>query len=153
MSSLHILYASTAGHTEFVVDRVIERLKQSRSSLAVSRVRADGAKPDDLLKGDVLLLGSGTWNTGGAEGQLNPYMHFLLKDKAAAIDLGGKKVAIVALGDERYRYTARSRDHLVEFVQTHGGETLGEPLVIVNEPYGQEAAIDAWTDSLSLHLS
>ncbi len=152
MPSLHILYASTAGHTEFVVDRVIERLNERNPSLVLSRVRADSATPDDVTKGDVLLLASGTWNTGGIEGQLNPYLHFLLRQKAAGIDLKGKRVAVIALGDRRYRYTAKSRDHLVEFVQTHGGEVLGEPLVIVNEPYGQESAIDAWTDTLSSHL-
>ena len=149
MSSLQIVYASTSGHTEYVVDRIEAALRAHNTGLALARVRADRATPEDLLKGDVLLLASGTWNTGGIEGQLNPYMHFLLKAKAAGIDLAGKKVAVVALGDQRYRYTAKAGDHLEHFVTTHGGTVLGERLVIVNEPYGQEEAVDAWTQKFS----
>jgi len=35
---------------------------------------AEKTQPQDLLSGDVLLLASSTWNTGGIEGQLNPHM-------------------------------------------------------------------------------
>lgn len=153
MSSLHILYASTSGHTEYVVDTVCARLHAKHPTVHITRVRADSATADDLSTGDVLVLASGTWNTGGVEGQLNPYMHFLLRGSAASVDLKGKKVAVIALGDHRYRYTANSRHHLEEYVRTHGGQLLGEPLVIVNEPYGQEDAVHAWADTLSQQIA
>jgi hypothetical protein len=42
---------------------------------------------------DILLLASATWNTGSIEGQLNPHMWELLKDKAKNLDLAGKRCA------------------------------------------------------------
>lgn len=153
VQSVHIVYASTSGNVEHVVDVIETALREFLPGIALTRVRADAATPEELLKGDVLLLASGSWNTGGIEGQLNPFMHALLKEKAAGIDLAGKQVAIVALGDERYRYTAKSGDHMEEFVTTHGGVTLGERLVILNEPYGQEDAVNDWTKKLSSLLA
>lgn len=135
------------------MDVLAAELQALLPGLALTRVRADRATPEDLLNGDVLLLASGSWNTGGIEGQLNPHMHALLKEKAAATDLAGKKVAVVALGDARYRYTAKAGDHLEAFVNTHGGSVLGERLVIVNEPYGQEDAVKAWAKRFSSLLA
>lgn len=144
MSTLHILYASTSGHTEYTLGRIAERLKDD---VTVTVRRVELATPEDLLQGDVLLLASGTWNTGGVEGQLNPYMHFFLKKQAAGVDLAGKRVAILGLGDKRYRYTANALVHLRTFVETHGGTVVSEQ-TIVNEPYGQEEVMDAWAATL-----
>lgn len=141
--SLQIVYASTSGHTEYVIGRIAAAIPGA----VVTRV--ERATPDTLLAGDVLLLASGSWNTGGVEGQMNPHMHFLLRGAAKDLDLNGKKVAIVALGDARYRYTANAGNLLEDYVKSHGGAVLGERLVIVNEPYGQEPAIDAWAKNLS----
>ena len=111
--------------------------------------RVERAMPETLLEGDALLLACGTWNTGGIEGQLNPYMHFFLNGTAKDVDLKGKKVAVVGLGDERYRYTARAGELLEQFVISHGGTLLGKRLRIVNEPYGQEATVKKWAEQLS----
>jgi flavodoxin I len=145
--SLQIVYASTSGHTEFVVGRIAAAIPGA----IVTRV--EHATPETLLAGDALLLASGTWNTGGIEGQLSPHMHAFLKGAAKDVDLKGKKVAIVALGDARYRYTANAGNHLEEYVKIHGGTLLGERLVIVNEPYDQEAAVEAWAKNLSALLA
>jgi flavodoxin len=148
--SLQIVYASTSGHTEYVVGVLGEALKEAAT---VAATRVERATADTLLAGDVLLLASGTWNTGGVEGQLNPHMHAFLHGAAKDLDLHGKTVAIVALGDERYRYTANAGKHLAEYVVAHGGALLGEPLKIVNEPYGQEDTVKAWAKKLSSLLS
>lgn len=145
MPSLQIIYASTSGHTEYVIVVLREAL-ESEKKLQITDCKAESAQPEDLLKGDVLLLACGTWNTDGPEGQLNPHMKDLLMGRAKDVDLKGKSVAIIALGDERYRYTARAGEHLKNFVLGHGGKILGEPLVIVNEPYGQEENMRKWAD-------
>lgn len=150
MSSLHIIFASTSGHTEYVVDTLIESMKDS--GIAIEKQRVELAKPEDMLRGDVLILGSGTWNTGSVEGQLNPYMHFFLRDKAKDFDLKGKKVGIIGLGDERYFFTAAAKIHLEEYVKTHGGELLEPGLRIVNEPYGQEEVVRAWAKEFIKNL-
>lgn len=142
--SLHIIYASTSGHTEYVVDTLIAELKKKKPALAVEKQRAELAKPEDLLRGDVLLLATSSWNTGSVEGQLNPHMHALLRDRAAGVDLGGKRVAVIGLGDHRYYYTARAADLMVDFIRTHGGVLLEPVLRIINEPYGQEKAVQSF---------
>ncbi len=152
MEKIFLSYASTAGHTEYVTD-ILMNFLQDVGGVTVERKRAEICVPEDLLKGDVLVLASGTWNTGGVEGQLNPYMHRLLKEQASKTDLKGKKIACIALGDERYHYTAEARVHLEEFVRTHNGTLLMDSLVIVNEPYGQEKAVREWGREFLSHLS
>ncbi len=149
VSSLHIIYGSTSGHTEYVVDQIIDLL----NGVNVVKQRAEQAAADDLLKGDVLLLASGSWNTGGVEGQLNPHMHELLKKRAADLDLSGKKVLLIGLGDDRYRYTVGCMQHLIEFVTSHNGVVIEPTLKIVNEPYGQEKKIEEWLSGIRNQLS
>lgn len=143
MASVNILYASTSGHTEYVTQVLTEHLR-SPEPLHVRCIRVESAVPKDLTEADFLVLASGTWNTGGIEGQLNPHMHEFLLGRAKSIDLQGRKVAIIALGDDRYFYTCRAGEHLRQFVQSHGGQVLEPPLLLVNEPYGQEEKIRAW---------
>src|ERR1700704_5918678 len=95
---LHIVFASTSGHTEYVVDALIDSLKSIIPAWEIEETKAEKTQPQDLLSGDVLLLASATWNTGGTEGQLNPHMCALLHDKAKTLDLGGKPCACIGLG-------------------------------------------------------
>ncbi|MDD5623357.1 MAG: flavodoxin family protein [Candidatus Peribacteraceae bacterium] len=147
MASLHIIYSTSTGHTEYVVDALIDALRAKAAKLKVEKQYAEAAKPEDLLRGDVLLLASGTWNTGGTEGQLHPRMHALLKERAKDADLQKKPCALIALGDDRYYYTARAMEHLLQFVTKHGG-AVADSLVIVNEPYGQEEKVAKWAEKL-----
>jgi hypothetical protein len=71
---LHIVFASTSGHTEHVVEALIDSLKSTTPGWEIEETMAEKAQPQDLLSGDVRLLASGTWNTGSIEGQLNPHM-------------------------------------------------------------------------------
>lgn len=151
--SIRIIYASTSGHTEYVTDVLAKHLQENKKdTCVVNRVRAEQAQEEDFHKDDVLVLASGTWNTGSVEGQLNPYMHELLKKKMAQIDLKQRKCAIIALGDERYFYTARANEHFAQFIKTHDGVQLLPPLIVINEPYGQDEKIIRWGDELMKHL-
>ncbi|TSC80365.1 MAG: hypothetical protein G01um101425_19 [Candidatus Peregrinibacteria bacterium Gr01-1014_25] len=147
---LQIIYASTSGHTEYVVERLRDFLKTQKVECAL--LKAERAKPEDLLQGDVLVLASGTWNTGGIEGQLNPHMHDFVHGRAARVDLAKRRVAIIALGDDRYFYTGRAGEHLRHFVQTHGGSVIEPALTIINEPYGQEKKVEEWGKALLASL-
>ncbi len=73
--TLSIIYASTSGHTEHVIDTLIAALEKTAPDLRIIKQRAEQSTLEDLTKGDVLLLASSTWNTGNVEGQLNPHMH------------------------------------------------------------------------------
>jgi flavodoxin I len=146
--SLHIVFASTSGHTEYVVEALIDSLKRTIPGWGIEETMAEKAQPQDLLSGDVLLLASATWNTGGTEGQLNPHMWALLHDKAKTVDLAGKPCACIGLGDHRYFYTARAADHLDHYVEAHHGRLIVPTLKIIDEPYGQEEAVRVWGKQL-----
>jgi len=146
---LHIVFASTSGHTEYVLEALINSLKSITPGWEIKKTLAEKAQPQDLLKGDVLLLASATWNTGGIEGQLNPHMWVLLNDKAKNLDLAGKPCACIGLGDHRYFYTARAADHLQHYIEAHHGRLAVPALKIIDEPYGQEKAVRVWGGKLA----
>jgi len=147
-ASVHIITASTSGNTEFVADTVVRRLCAVQPDIAIEIQKAELAKPEDLLRGDILILGSGTWNTGGKEGQLNMYMDALLHNHAKNVDLEGKPITFISLGDDRYYFRTRCTEHFLRFQRKHGGKLFTPPLIIVNEPYGQEEKIEKWADKL-----
>ncbi len=151
--ALTIIYTTSSGHTEFVIDSVIDLLTKERKELRITKQRAELTKPEDLTKGDLLLLACGTWNTGNVEGQLQPYMHDLLMNKAAAIELKGMPAAAIGLGDERYHFTAKAAERLNDFLQSHGANVLLPALKIINEPFDQQKKIDAWAKEFSLAIS
>jgi flavodoxin I len=145
---LHIVFASTSGHTDYVVELLIDSLKSITPGWEIKKTMAEKAQPQDLLSGDILLLASATWNTGSIEGQLNPHMWMLLHDRAKTLDLAGKPSACIGLGDHRYFYTARAADHLQHYVKVHHGRPIIPALKIIDEPYGQEPAVRAWGKQL-----
>jgi flavodoxin len=145
---LHVVFASTSGHTAYVVDALVGFLKSTTPGWEIEETMAEKTQPQDLLSGDVLLLASATWNTGGTEGQLNPHMSVLLYDKAKTLDLAGKPCACIGLGDHRYFYTARAADHLQRYVKAHHGRLIVPTLKIIDEPYGQEEAVRVWGKQL-----
>ena len=134
------------------MDVIEAALKKTLPALVIRRIRAEQATTDDLENADALLLGCGTWNTGGAEGQLSPAMYELLVDRAKELKLPGKPMAFVSLGDDRYYYTARCTESLLRFQRDAGGKSLLPPLIIVNEPYDQHEKIERWTGKLATAL-
>jgi flavodoxin I len=144
---LYIIFATTSGHTEFVVDTLTRSVELSDWELETTL--AEKASQQDMLRGAVLLLASSTWNTGGVEGQLNPHMSVLLQSKASNLDLAAKPSACIGLGDHRYYYTARAADLLEDYIESHHGRLLLPALRIVDEPYGQEQAILGWGKQLA----
>jgi flavodoxin I len=145
---LHIVFASTSGHTAYVVNALIGYLKSIAPGWEIEETVAEKTQPQDLLSGGVLVLASATWNTGGIEGQLNPHMSVLLHDKAKTLDLADKPCACIGLGDHRYFYTARAADHLQHYVKAHHGRLIVPTLRIIDEPYGQEEAVRVWGKQL-----
>ena len=146
--AVRIVFASTSGHTEYVVDVLTDSLKSITPGWEIEATIAEKTQPQDLLSGDVLLFASATWNTGGIEGQLNPHMWVLLHDKAKTLDLAGKPCACIGLGDRRYFYTARAAHHLEYYVEAHHGRLIVPTLKILDEPYGQEEAVRVWGKQL-----
>ncbi|MEQ1849287.1 MAG: flavodoxin family protein [Candidatus Peribacteraceae bacterium] len=140
--TISIIFASTSGHTQFVVD-ALKTLWEAKGHTC-RLVRAEKSTANDFQDCDLLVLASGTWNTGGQEGNLNPHMHTLLFEKLTTIDMSQKPVALISLGDSRYYFTTRCTEHFMRFLKTANGKPLSPPLIIVNEPYDQEERIATW---------
>ncbi len=153
VQSVTFVYASGSGHTEWVVHHAVECLRTLLPEIHARVVRAEEAVPEDLAKAQTLVLASGTWNTGGVEGQLHPYMYALLNGSAKTVDLGGRPCSIIALGDHRYFYTARAGEYLRSYIVTHGGKVAVDALTVIDEPYGQEEKIAKWTQKLATFLN
>jgi len=131
-----------------VVDTLIDHLSSTQKGLEVTKQRAEEAGPEDMKKGDVLLLASSTWNYDGVEGYLNMHMRELLEKRAKDADLTGRPVALIILGDDRYYYTGRGTERFMEYLMSHNGKSCTMPLIIVNEPYDQEDKVREWSDKL-----
>lgn len=151
--SLSIIFTTSSGHTEFVVDTLIDALQTLNKDLHITKQRAELTKPDDLKKSDMLLLACGSWNTGNVEGQLQPYMHELLMNQAKDIDLTGIVAAAIGLGDERYHFTCKAADRLTDFLKTHNAKLLLPTLKIINEPFDQTKKIETWAKEFSAAIS
>jgi flavodoxin len=145
---LNIVFASTSGHTQYVVDALLAVLRALAPGRQIVATIAEKTQPKDLLRGDVLVLASSTWNTGSVEGQLNPHMWVLLQEKAKNLDLAGKPCGCIGLGEDRYFYTARAADLLESYVKTHHGRLILPTLRVINEPYGQEKKVRVWAKEL-----
>lgn len=147
MHTLLVIYTTTTGHTEHVID-VLERIARETSpDVRIRRQRAEQTKAEDLAQAEYLLLACGSWNTGNVEGQLSPHMHDLLVLRAKDAELRAHAAAI-GLGDERYYYTARAAEKLTEYLQTHGAQLLLPTLKIINDPFGQEAKVESWAKEM-----
>lgn len=144
MQGVTFIYASTSGHTQYVVNVLTTFFAKQLPGMQVRLVLAELATSADVESAEILVLGSGTWNTGGVEGQLNPHMDEFLKRRADGVSLDGKSCTLIALGDQRYYYTARASEHLRSYIVTHGGKVFCDPLTILNDPYGQEDRVLQW---------
>ncbi len=148
LRSAYIVYSSSTGHTEFVVDTLIDWLQKNSRDLRVVKQRAEKTTEADLLAGDILILACGSWNTGNSEGQLSPFMFDLLINRVKTIDLGGKPATAIGLGDERYFFTCKAVDHLTDFLKNHNANLFLPPLKIINDPYDQEEKVTRWSEAL-----
>lgn len=154
MRSLHIIYCSSSGNTEYVIGTIMRALTASSDAddLVIETQRAERASAKDLQRGDVLLLACSTWKDKGIEGHLHPNMNALLAGRAKDIDLRGKYVACISLGDDRFYHTTDCVDRFRWFIQRHHGQEFLPPLLVQGDPYDQEDRIARWSDKLLSHI-
>ncbi len=151
--TLTLIYSTSTGHTEFVVDTLTLSLSKLIPDLRIVKQRAEMSTGEDLRKANLLLLACGSWNTNNVEGQLQPHMHELLMVRAADSELKGIPAAAIGLGDERYHFTARAAERLTEYLTGRQATLLLPTLKIINDPYDQTAKIEAWTKEFANAIS
>ena len=79
------------------IDTIAHTVATLAPDIQVEIQKAENAQAEDLLRGDVVILGSGT-GIRAERGQLNMYMHQLLMDRAKDVDLQGKAASFISLG-------------------------------------------------------
>ena len=90
-----VIYASTSGNVEMVVDYVANVLRET--GVIVNLHRAEATDDSVLLNNDLFILATSTWG----HGVLNPFFDDMLiniKDN----NMSGKRTAFIGLGDTRY---------------------------------------------------
>ncbi len=147
--TLTLLYSTSTGHTEFVVDTLAATVNKALPDLRIIKQRAEMSTEETLKKSDILLLACGSWNTNNVEGQLQPHMHELLTVRAADVDLRDMPAAAIGLGDDRYHFTARAAEKLTQYLTDHHAKVLLPTLKIINEPFDQTVKIEAWAKELA----
>lgn len=151
--TLTLLYSTSTGHTEFVVDTLCAALGKELPDLRIIKQRAEMSTPEDLKKAEILLLACGSWNTENVEGQMHPDMHNLLTVRAADVELQGKKAAVIGLGDDRYHFTARAAGKMCDWLHARGASLLLPTLAIINDPFDQTSKINAWAKEFANAIS
>jgi len=101
-----VVYGSNTGNTEILAGAVSEQLK---SRFDVTTKNVVDVRPEDLLKFDLIVMGSSTWN----EGELQDDFQDFYEDMGR-LNLAGKKVAVFGPGDSSWEEYCRAVDLLEE---------------------------------------
>lgn len=127
---MHIVYASTSGNVEAVVEKIAEVLKAN--GIFAELHRAEQTSLDIIKNNKLFLLATSTWE----HGEINPFFDRLLSEMKT-VDLKGKKAGFVGLGDLRYEPVlfCEGMEILKRTFIAGGGEEIHIPLKINGEPY------------------
>lgn len=139
---IQIIYASTSGHTEAVVDRVAKAWR--KKGIKVALHRAEQVSMDVVKNNQLFVLASSTWN----HGQINPFFKKFLKELTEVkLSPADKKTAIIGLGDSRYEpvYVCESAVKLEKAWLAQGGKVVGKVLKIEGDPFTVlDTKVRAW---------
>jgi flavodoxin len=142
-----VIFTSTGGNTELVVDKVCEVLEAKGHT--TQRKRAEVSEVDDLDQGDVLLFAAPTYGVG----ELHYHFDKLLKE-LKSFDLQGKQCGIVSLGDIKYHpeYHNEGANTLTVAIKEAKGEVLGRAMRLNGSPVGQMEKVVEWAEKWSEEL-
>lgn len=130
-----IVYATYSNSTALACEQLCQLLTNAGHS--VSLQTATETTKDTLLKPELLVLASPSWDYNGQQGM--PHEDFLTMQQAVGdVALQGKLTAILALGDSSFTYFCGAADHLTKWLADHGGKAVVPPLMI-DQYYANEA--------------
>lgn len=146
--TVQIIYASTLGNTEFVVEKIAEYLQKRKVKVALCRAELTDIS---VVKNNThFLFGTSTWN----HGIINPYFDKLVSEMKN-LNLDKKYAGFVGLGD--YRYEEVLFCHGIEILEDlfikRGGKKIGSILKIDGDPFDQvDTVIKDWREDFFLKL-
>lgn len=145
---IHLVYASTSGNVEIVVETVAEQLQHDGFKTELHR--AEKSTLDVFTQNQFFVIATSTWE----HGRLNPFFEPLMKEMKSAY-FQGKQAAFIGLGDRRYEPVlfTEGMEKLRKVWLNQGGQELGERLKIQGEPYAQlEQVVKPWVSQLEQRL-
>ncbi|MFW6389226.1 MAG: flavodoxin [Marinilabiliaceae bacterium] len=90
MSKVAIIYGSSVGNTRFVAEKIHSRFPEA------DLIPAETADLEELIKYDVMILGTSTWGVGQLQDDFESFV-----EQFATLDLSGKTIALFGLGDQQ----------------------------------------------------
>ena len=140
---IHIIYASTGGNTEHVMEQVSKYWKDTGINVLLHRSEQT---PISLIKeNNFFLFATSTWD----HGTINPFFKKLL-DEMQTEDFSGKTASFIGLGDRRYEkhYFCTGMLSIKEVWEKQSGKVIGIPLMIGREPFEEriETMVRQWSE-------
>jgi sulfite reductase (NADPH) flavoprotein alpha-component len=114
-----VAYASQTGHAGDLAQQA--RLRIAASGIDCALVEADDLTPDRLAAARLLVFVAATTGEGEAPDNARRFERDLL---GRAADLSGKQVAVLALGDRRYRQFCGFGRRIADWARRGGAELL-----------------------------
>ncbi len=139
---MQIVYASTSGNVEAVVEKITEVLKENH--IFAQLHRAEQTPIDIIRDNEVFLLATSTWE----HGEINPFFDRLLLEMKSE-NLSGKVAGFVGLGDLRYEQVlfCEGIEILKRAFIVAGGKEIHQTLKLNGEPYDiLDTSVKAWAE-------
>ncbi len=141
---IHIIYASTGGNTEHVMEQVAQYWREQ--GVGVVLHRSEQTSLSVITENKYFLFATSTWD----HGMINPFFNVLLEQMQTA-DFTGKTASFIGLGDRRYEehYFCAGMTVLKEVWEKNHGAAVGVALTIGREPFEEviEKAVKTWADT------
>jgi len=144
MSKLILIYASTTGNTEAVMDKVGEILTENK--LEFESHRAEEAEESIIENNDNFILATSTWG----HGIINPFFDELL-EYISNNSMAGKKAAFIGCGDKDYEPVLFNNGIKIlksAFLKS-GGDEIDRTLIIDGDPFPiLDTKVPYWTEKI-----
>lgn len=141
---VHIIYASTGGNTEHVMERVAGYWNEK--GITVELHRAEQTPISIIFENQNFLFATSTWDHGA----INPFFNKLVAEMQKS-DFTGKVASFIGLGDRRYEkfYFCTGMTFLKEVWEKNKGTAIGVPLMIGREPFEEriETMVKEWAEA------
>jgi flavodoxin I len=145
MKKVIIVYGSTTGTTESMVDVVKQEMKSS--GLDVTVKRASDTIPEELSNYEVLILGCSTWGDGELQ---EDFIEF--EEKMRTTDLKGKKSAVFGPGESMYPQFCKAVDILEGTLKQCGAHLIKDGIKVDVSEEDCESAVRVWVKSVIADL-
>lgn len=140
-----IIYATNSGSTFLVSDHIAQQLRAHSHQVTLQNII--DTQPGNLLEYDIVFLGSNSWDFEHKEGQPHhAFMKFL--EGIQDWNLTEHRYVVFGCGDKSYQYFCGALDVISQYVETHQGKIIHEPLKInqffFHDPDEVYKQVDEW---------